>query len=95
MNSRPRATAALQVFMDTAPTSKRWTDRPAVDANRLRAGARAELDSVAWLLDRGADPNGGAADWARPLAWAAAMGRTEVAELLRRRGAQPVNATGA
>ncbi len=68
----------------------------ALRSTPLGYAARAgRLDAVAWLLDRGADPNGGAADWARPLAWAAAMGRTEVAELLRRRGAQPVNATGA
>ncbi len=84
----------LQVFMDHGADLEAVDD--ALRSTPLGYAARAgRLDAVAWLLDRGADPNGGAADWARPLAWAAAMGRTEVAELLRRRGAQPVNATGA
>jgi ankyrin repeat protein len=43
---------------------------------------------VELLLDNGADPNGGGADWARPLAWAQRRGHGEVADMLRRRGAR-------
>jgi len=39
------------------------------------------------LLNRDADPKGGDADWARPLAWAERYEHTQVVALLRERGA--------
>ncbi len=42
---------------------------------------------VRWLLDAGADSNGGAAPWATPLAWAMRCGHDGIEKLLRERGA--------
>ena len=50
-----------------------------------RAG---HLEAVELLLKRGADPNGGGASWARPLAWAERNDHEEVAGRLRRAGAR-------
>lgn len=40
-----------------------------------------------FLLSRGADVNGGDAEWARPLAWAQRYGHVELAEILKEAGA--------
>jgi ankyrin repeat protein len=42
---------------------------------------------VELLLEKGADPNGAGAPWATPLAWAERRRHTEIAALLRERGA--------
>jgi RNA polymerase sigma factor (sigma-70 family) len=49
-----------------------------------REGDRAQVEL---LLEKGADPNGAGAPWATPLAWAERRRHTEIAALLRERGA--------
>ncbi len=44
-------------------------------------------EMVAFLLDRGADPNLPGAPWATPLAWAITKEHHDVADLFRGRGA--------
>jgi RNA polymerase sigma factor (sigma-70 family) len=46
-----------------------------------------QLELCRFFLSRGADANGGSADWARPLAWARRYGHEEVATLLSEAGA--------
>ena len=52
------------------------------------------LEVVDFLLNRGADPNGGSAGWAKPLAWAERRGHEQVAERLRKAGAREEGAIG-
>jgi ankyrin repeat protein len=51
---------------------------------RCRYGDRA---TAAYLLERGADPNGAGAPGAKPLAWAERRGYGDIAEMLKRHGA--------
>ncbi len=46
------------------------------------------LELVAFLLERGADPNMAEEPWATPLAWAVRYGHAEIAEVLRQHGAR-------
>lgn len=46
-----------------------------------------QKDMVEYLLEQGADPNKSGADWSKPLVWAKRKGHTEVADLLKKRGA--------
>ena len=41
-----------------------------------------------FLLERGADPNGGDTEWARPVAWAERYGHEEIVALLKGKGAE-------
>jgi ankyrin repeat protein len=51
------------------------------------AARRGQHELVQLLLDRGADPQVGAAPWATPLAWASRRGHKAIASLLRDAGA--------
>ena len=55
--------------------------------NSLHGAVRyGHRDMVAWLLDRGGDPNTPGFDGRTPLALALELGHTEIADLLRERG---------
>jgi len=51
------------------------------------AARRGQAKAVRYLLDQGADPNGGGAGWSRPLAWVADGPDDEIGTMLRRAGA--------
>ena len=77
----------LSVFLDHG------ADLDAIDdeyrSTLLGYAARTgQFDAASLLLDRGADPNGAGAEWARPLVWAETLGHDGVANLLRQQGAR-------
>jgi ankyrin repeat protein len=51
------------------------------------AARRGQREAVAFLLDRGADPDLAAAPWATPVSWARKKGHDEIAAALRSAGA--------
>lgn len=51
------------------------------------AARRGQAEAVQYLLDHGADPNGGGASWSRPLAWVADRPDDEIGVMLRGAGA--------
>jgi ankyrin repeat protein len=79
----PKATLLLDHGADLNPMDEEYRSTPLGFAARW-----GQRDMVAFLLQRGADPNLAGAAWATPLAWAQRKGHTEIANDLRRAGAR-------
>ena len=77
----------VQIFLDHGANLEALDeeDRSTPLGQAARAG---HLEVVDLLLNRGADPNGGSARWAKPLAWAERRRHEQVAERLRKAGAR-------
>jgi len=77
-----KAELLLRYGADLDPIDEAYRSTP------LGLAARwGNADMVAFLLDKGSDPNTAGADWARPLAWARKKGHGQVVELLLANGA--------
>jgi len=79
----PKARLLLDHGADINPVDEEYRSTPLGLAARW---GRREM--VAFLLERGADPNKSGAQWATPLAWARKKGHTDVDADLRQAGAQ-------
>jgi ankyrin repeat protein len=79
----PKARLLLDHGADINPVDEEYQSTP------LGLAARwGQRKMVAFLLERGADPNTAGAPWATPIAWARKKGHNDIAADLRRSGAQ-------
>jgi ankyrin repeat protein len=79
----PKARLLLDHGADINPVDEEYQSTP------LGLAARwGQREMVAFLIERGADPNTAGAPWATPIAWARKKGHNDIEADLRRSGAQ-------